>query len=171
MTNIERNTALAEIFGPEGYEAVTACPQGHENVYGTDVGDFCPDCAKAWFVSALEMVGTTWVEMWGEMKAQQENLAWHPEWRFLQIPKDFTVPGVLEPLVAHLGYSWIHTAIPKSKDTSVKHLVEVYLGVSSSAPFFTLRFGKLVPDGDGIGGSYETALGEALLSARASLGR
>lgn len=192
MTNTERNTALAEIFGPEGYEAATECPQGHEDWvaiehYDYDDHDFYTEdigygtgalCLRCLTLDPelMQGVGTDrayYAYDTARIIRGRHNTdpTWHPEWRIQAMAKDFTVPWVLEPLVARLGYSWIHTAIPKSKDTRVKHLVELYLGVSFSAPFFALRFGKLVPDGDGIGESYEIALGEALLSAQASLGR
>lgn len=179
MTNTERNTVLAALFGADGYEAALECPQGHDAYMAVEHGDY--DDHDDWIPDPHYGIGTlclTCITLdYGYSRAlrlrkdHKKDLNWHPEWRIKGVPKDFTAPGVLEPFVAHLGYSWIHTAIPKSKDTSVKHLVEVYLGVSFSASFFTLRFGKLVPDGLGIGEAYETALGEAVLSAQASLGR
>ena len=192
MTNTERNTALAALFGADGYEAALECPQGHDAYMAVEHGDY--DDHDDWIPDPHYGIGTLcltcitldsglmcgipsdnayygYIRALRLRKEHKKDLNWHPEWRIKGVPKDFTAPGVLEPFVAHLGYSWIHTAIPKSKDTSVKHLVEVYLGVSFSASFFTLRFGKLVPDGLGIGEAYEMALGEAVLSAQASLGR
>ena len=118
MTDIERRAlseriaTLAEQAGlPSALLWEPRCPQGHEDVYGVDSGGFCPDCAKAWFGSSTELVGTTWLQMWQEMKHQHANLAWHPEWRIGRVAKDLTDPTSLLAVVE----AWRAQKLPENK--------------------------------------------------------
>ena len=165
MTNDERNTALAALIGAEGYEAARECPQGHEmfdenmDPRENHIGDLCYYC------SGINSEN----ELWYPERA--EEFAAHPEWRIQSVPKDFTVPGVLEPLAEQLlekwnrepaerYYMWTHTFLPN--DERVTHAVNI-----SYFPFHPkprrAEFQDTHPAGYGEGMTYEVALGEALL--------
>ena len=147
MINTERNTALAVLFGPEGYGATGKCPQGHGYGTMTHKGirtNICWDCLVHSEVNAKEL------------EAHYDDSTWHPEWRIQSAPKDFTAPGVLEPLarelVARWGeedgliYGWDAEYAPEYEDISYRvELSGLFRG--------------------GMGATYEIALGEALLDA------
>ena len=162
MTNTERNTALAALFGEEGYEVATECPQGHE-VEECEIGEICPHCD--WDTEVVPIPDSYW-EASRLCKAAEWMPHWHPEWRIQPAPKDFTVPGVLEPLAEALlsrwspdlpfsMYRWSHQFFPVGPERG--HLVTISIDNMDQSDLECV--------GEGTGTTYEIALGEALLSA------
>ena len=76
----------------------------------------------------------------------REDMRWHPEWRVRERPKDFTIPGILEPLVRRLLAC-----------TTVE-------GWTMSYGRGYFAFQVVLGGAIGYGHSYEEALGEALLA-------
>jgi hypothetical protein len=147
MTTIERNTALAALTGPEGYEAAKECPQGHL-VRNAVINQLCKKCY-------LEHVTHR------PFRARRsDEVDDHPEWRIQSVPKDFSRPGVLEPLAVpllekwaepdHTGYGW-----------EVSYVHETWYSIE----YYEARVAGGPTQGYGKGTTSEIALGEALLDA------
>ena len=167
MTDTERNTALAALFGADGYEAATECPQGHE-VEECEIGELCPHCD--WDTAVVPIPDSYW-EASRLCKAAEWMPDWHQEWRIQPAPRDFTVPGLLEPLAEQLlekwntdpeepYYMWVHYCLPLNED--VTHRVIVYHFFSHPPTHLVFSDGNRVASGEGL--SYAIALGEALLN-------
>ena len=189
MATDERNKALAEMIGPAGYEAAERCPLGHDNLRvitsECDTGDPCWAEDDTWDVGILCLtcivedtrnvhwtVDRIWEYSHAESlrKEHQSDPAWHPEWRIPQQPKDFSRPGVLEPLAVDIIKRWVDRwGLNKDK---VGYSIEQ----RSLAPYkeITVCLAAMSPMGDyiigfGRGASYEEALGEAMLSDHRTL--
>ncbi len=101
MTDTERNTALAALFGDDGYEVSTECPQGHDVTdYRLKIGDECPICQHEWIneqsVRLVEDFPTAEYrtrmarakyDWWRRMPEEKELC------RISKVSKDFTLPG------------------------------------------------------------------------------
>jgi len=177
MTDTERNTALAALIGPEGYEAAKTCPQGHNEDIAVDpdysIGDPVWTEDLAWGAGVLCLTCIVedarkvhWSDETPEeyLRAQsvrgirQADPSWHPEWRIQPTPKDFMVPGVLEPLARELVARW--HAENHQYGLWVAHY-DPYCEGNPPYTVLVLPIGK----GIGLGDTYEIALGEALLNA------
>lgn len=156
ITKRQRNAALAKLFGSKGYEPAETCPQGHHfydeelRNYLPNVGDLCEQCVEdsgpqigpTVSLSFLSFLRRQWEE---EASMHREDMAWHPEWRVRVRPKDFTVPGILEPLVRRL------LACTTVQGWTMSYGREYFA--------YQVVLGGAI----GYGHSYEEALGEALL--------
>lgn len=186
MTDAERNAALAALFGGEGYEAAKTCPQGHENWVAVEHSDYDDHdeyvddigyqagalCLTCMTLDQELMRGVPTDNAYYRYdKARNlrhkfhDDWPWHPEFRIQSAPKDFSVPGVLEPLARKLLarwspdpevrlYQWMHYFVPagplQGHDVSIL-VAELHEDMANVA--------------DGTGPTYEIALGEALLGA------
>ena len=194
MTDTERNTALAALFGPEEYKAAMECSQGHGNIKEVyvednppatewvsgdpwDVGNLCAQCV----IKGTPRFRTLWLGGSGpeafelaemEIEDHASDPTWHPEWRIQGVPRDFTVPGVLEPLAEALlsrwspdlpfsMYRWSHQFFPVGPERG--HFVTISIDNMDQS--------ELDRAGEGGGTTYEIALGEALLDAVERRGR
>ena len=161
MTKYEFNEALAEMIGPAGYENSRYCQQGHrtENnilMHNGEPSDVCARCLPAEYIyEALTAI---------------EDPAWHPEWRIPQQPKDFSRPGVLEPLAVDIIKRWVDRwGLNKDKvgysieQRSLAPYKEIAVCMAAMSPMgdYIIGFGR--------GASYEEALGEAMLSDHRTL--
>ncbi len=160
MTDTERNTALAALFGAEGYEAAKVCPQGH-TADEYEIGEICGDCER----DTIDVPDSYWAAS-RLYKTSEWMPEWHQEWRIQAVPKDFTVPGVLEPLAESLlsrwspdlpfsMYLWSHLFLPVGPRKG--HFVTISIDNMDQL--------ELDCAGEGKGPTYEIALGEALLDA------
>lgn len=171
MTDTERNIALAALIGTDGYKAAKTCPQGHKNYHMVYIhggsstnweenkpwrtGDLCPTCIIDG-TKGLQLLDLEDAYAIAENKAEEHGThpEYHPEWRIQAVPKDFTQPGVLEPLARKLVAQWEAQRQPvlgwqceyESRNDDCAYLVTM-------------------GEGFGYGPTYEIALGEALLSA------
>ena len=157
ITKRQRNAALAKLFGSKGYEPAETCPQGH-HFYDEEyrnflphVGDLCEQCVEDNGPTAAPtgslVLRSLLRKKWGiEASMHRDDMAWHPEWRVRVRPKDFTIPGILEPLVRRLLACTTVEGWTMSYDRGY-FAYQVVLG------------GAI-----GYGHSYEEALGEALLA-------
>ena len=180
MTNIERNMALSALIGSEGYEAAEECPQGHNEDIAVDpdysIGDPVWTEDLAWGAGVLCLTCIVedarkvhWSDETPEeyLRAQsvrgirQADPSWHPEWRIQPTPKDFMVPGVLEPLARELVKRWgEEEMVPwgwmmdyENKPDGLDYNVDIWIEDCDCIV------------GEGEGRTYEIALGEALLAA------
>ena len=164
MTNDERNTALAALIGAEGYEAAEECPNDHmfmdENLVREwpEVGQLCEVC-----VADHRPVGDTATEdvvcdWYIEASMHGSDPTWHPEWRVQPAPKDFTIPGELEPLARELLTRW------HDQNSKYSWWYVLYSPFCEDLTPYTVVLFPLSA-GSGSGETFEIALGEAMLDA------
>lgn len=162
MTDAERNAALAALFGGEGYEAAKECPQGHElEDEKYEIGEICQACDDS--QGGISVPDSYWAAS-RLRKAHEWMPGWHQGWRIQPVPKNFTVPGVLEPLAEKLLARW-----------SLNSQHSMYLCTHQFLPPLKWHFVTISTDNiaftefgfatNGKGPTYEIALGEALLAA------
>ena len=182
MTNAERNAALAALFGGEGYEAAKTCPQGHENWVavehsdyddhdeyvkdiGYQAGTLCLTCItldqKLMRGVPTDNAYYRYDKARNLRRKSHDDWLWHPEFRIQSAPKDFTVPGVLEPLARKLLARWSE----ERKDWYSWRSDYGSFSFGSSYPYgVSIMIGNEW-EGYGGGTTYEIALGNALLEA------
>ncbi len=102
MTDAEKqqlNAIIAEALDDKGlgqwaWGVALTCPQGHSNIEpecggpNQGIGEVCWECANE------DTDG--WVNIVEEL---QDDPNWRPEWRIGRVPRDFTQPQVLWPVL------------------------------------------------------------------------
>ena len=113
MNDSERlaiNTRIATLAEAAGvdihllWDAADECPQGHyldPAIYNVGIGYLCEQCDTEYWNTHMEVNEADWYH---EHAANEDNPAWHPEWRVGRVPKDFTQASVLFAVVEALKY-------------------------------------------------------------------
>jgi len=114
MTTDERNAIIAEALEAAGFtelawEVSPRCPQGHDGRLGDVIeyspGQLCLVCCASQYPHGS--LGTAVRKVEAAIHEHEEDLGWHPEWRFGRVAKPFhTSLDLTITALNALGMEW-----------------------------------------------------------------